>query len=31
MAMWALKKHKNYKKEFGTAYPKRKIMFPFLW
>ncbi|KAI0784549.1 3-oxo-5-alpha-steroid 4-dehydrogenase-domain-containing protein [Abortiporus biennis] len=29
--VWALKKHRNYKKEFGTAYPKgRKAIFPFI-
>ncbi|SJX63814.1 related to TSC13-Enoyl reductase involved in very long chain fatty acid elongation [Sporisorium reilianum f. sp. reilianum] len=30
MWFWAVKKHKNYKKEFGKEYPKRKAMFPFL-
>lgn len=31
MLDWALKKHKNYKKEFGDKYPKgRKSMFPFI-
>jgi hypothetical protein len=32
MAIWALKKHNAYKKEFGKAYPKdRKAMIPFLF
>ncbi|KAK4055854.1 3-oxo-5a-steroid 4- dehydrogenase [Microbotryomycetes sp. JL221] len=31
MYVWAVKKHRRYKKEFGTAYPKgRKAMFPFI-
>lgn len=31
MLDWALKKHKNYKREFGDKYPKgRKAMFPFI-
>ncbi|GJJ08708.1 hypothetical protein Clacol_002927 [Clathrus columnatus] len=31
MLTWALKKHRNYKHEFGKEYPKnRKAMFPFL-
>ncbi|KAI9057322.1 hypothetical protein FKP32DRAFT_1598411 [Trametes sanguinea] len=31
MAAWAIKKHKNYKKEFGKDYPaNRKAMFPFI-
>ncbi|KAF5341829.1 hypothetical protein D9611_001359 [Ephemerocybe angulata] len=31
MAAWALKKHKNYKKEFGKEYPRsRKAIFPFI-
>lgn len=31
MTLWALKKHKNYKKEFGKSYPKgRKAMIPFI-
>ncbi|KAF5327471.1 hypothetical protein D9619_004640 [Psilocybe cf. subviscida] len=31
MAVWAIKKHKNYKKEFGKEYPRgRKAMFPFI-
>lgn len=30
MWLWAVKKHKNYKKEFGKEYPKRKAMFPFI-
>ncbi|KAI0368621.1 hypothetical protein BV20DRAFT_968982 [Pilatotrama ljubarskyi] len=32
MAVWAIKKHKNYKKEFGKDYPaNRKAMFPFIF
>lgn len=31
MAVWAIKKHKNYKKEFGKDYPRRNIMIPFIW
>ncbi|EMD31292.1 hypothetical protein CERSUDRAFT_119845 [Gelatoporia subvermispora B] len=31
MAAWALKKHRNYKKEFGGQYPRgRKAMIPFI-
>lgn len=30
MYAWAVKKHRNYKKEFGKEYPRRKAMFPFL-
>ncbi|OJT03365.1 hypothetical protein TRAPUB_6034 [Trametes pubescens] len=31
MVVWAVKKHRNYKKEFGKAYPaNRKAMFPFI-
>jgi very-long-chain enoyl-CoA reductase len=31
MVLWALKKHENYKKEFGAAYPsERKAIIPFL-
>lgn len=31
MAIWAIKKHKNYKKEFGKEYPRgRKAMIPFI-
>jgi very-long-chain enoyl-CoA reductase len=31
MALWAIKKHKNYKKDFGKEYPRgRKAMFPFV-
>lgn len=31
MLEWAIKKHKNYKKEFGDKYPRgRKAMFPFI-
>lgn len=32
MIIWAIKKHKSYRKEFGSDYPRgRKIMFPFLY
>lgn len=30
MLIWAIKKHKNYKKEFGDKYPKRYVMVPFI-
>ena len=31
MTVWALKKHRIYKKEFGKEYPRgRKAMFPFI-
>ncbi|KAG6831516.1 hypothetical protein H0H92_009784 [Tricholoma furcatifolium] len=31
MVLWAIKKHKNYKKEFGKEYPRgRYAMFPFI-
>lgn len=31
MTLWALKKHKAYKREFGDKYPRnRKAMYPFL-
>ncbi|KAK0219803.1 3-oxo-5-alpha-steroid 4-dehydrogenase-domain-containing protein [Armillaria fumosa] len=31
MAIWALGKHRNYRKEFGKEYPRgRKAMFPFI-
>jgi very-long-chain enoyl-CoA reductase len=31
MAMWSIKKHKNYKKEFGKEYPRnRRAMIPFI-
>ncbi|KAJ3559337.1 hypothetical protein NP233_g11286 [Leucocoprinus birnbaumii] len=30
MTIWALKKHRNYKKEFGKEYPKRRALFPFI-
>jgi len=31
MAIWALDKHRRYRKEFGDKYPKnRKAMFPFI-
>ncbi|KAI5122519.1 hypothetical protein M0805_005247 [Coniferiporia weirii] len=31
MVLWAIKKHKGYKKEFGSEYPKgRKAMIPFI-
>ncbi|KAK7690947.1 hypothetical protein QCA50_006050 [Cerrena zonata] len=30
--VWAMKKHRNYKKEFGDKYPKsRKVIFPFIF
>jgi len=28
--VWALKKHRNYKKEFGKEYPRRKAIWPFI-
>nr|WHE05772.1 3-oxo-5-alpha-steroid 4-dehydrogenase-domain-containing protein [Flammulina filiformis] len=32
MAIWAAKKHRNYKKEFGKEYPRsRKAMVPFIF
>jgi len=33
MAVWAQKKHNQYKKEFGHAYTvlKRSVLFPFIW
>jgi len=32
MGLWAQKKHRNYKKEFGDKYPRsRKAMIPFLF
>ena len=31
MFLWALKKHRQYRKEFGAEYPRgRKAMFPFI-
>jgi hypothetical protein len=31
MGAWAVKKHKAYKKEFGSGYPRgRKAMIPFV-
>ncbi|KAL9714458.1 Very-long-chain enoyl-CoA reductase [Leucoagaricus gongylophorus] len=30
MSIWAIKKHRNYKKEFGKDYPKRQAIFPFV-
>ncbi|KAF5359573.1 hypothetical protein D9756_002998 [Leucocoprinus leucothites] len=30
MTVWAIKKHKNYKKEFGKDYPRRRAIFPFV-
>lgn len=31
MAMWSIKKHKNYRKEFGKEYPRsRRAMIPFI-
>ncbi|KAI0076184.1 hypothetical protein K474DRAFT_1663305 [Panus rudis PR-1116 ss-1] len=30
--MWAIKKHRNYRKEFGDKYPRsRKVIFPFIF
>ncbi|KAH8100796.1 3-oxo-5-alpha-steroid 4-dehydrogenase-domain-containing protein [Cristinia sonorae] len=29
--VWAIKKHRNYKKEFGKDYPRRKVIFPFIF
>jgi very-long-chain enoyl-CoA reductase len=31
MLIWASKKHRAYKKEFGTQYPKRAAMIPFIF
>jgi len=32
MGLWAKKKHRNYKKEFGSGYPRnRKAMIPFIF
>ncbi|QRV89872.1 3-oxo-5-alpha-steroid 4-dehydrogenase [Ceratobasidium sp. AG-Ba] len=32
MVIWAIKKHKAYRREFGTSYPRnRKILVPFLF
>ncbi|KAI3625483.1 hypothetical protein CBS9595_000844 [Malassezia furfur] len=32
MTIWAIKKHKAYRREFGNQYPKsRKIMYPFVF
>ncbi|EPQ29767.1 uncharacterized protein PFL1_02440 [Pseudozyma flocculosa PF-1] len=31
MAIWAVKKHKAYKREFGKDYPRRKVLVPFVW
>jgi len=31
IAIWSLKKHKTYIKEFGSSYPRRKVLFPFVW
>ncbi|KAI5813152.1 3-oxo-5-alpha-steroid 4-dehydrogenase-domain-containing protein [Pyronema omphalodes] len=31
MAVWAKKKERRYRKEFGSAYKKKSSMFPFLW
>jgi very-long-chain enoyl-CoA reductase len=31
MYVWAVKKHRRYRKEFGDKYPRgRKAMFPFI-
>lgn len=31
MGLWAVKKHRRYKKEFGTEYPRRKALIPFVF
>ena len=32
MTLWAQKRHRAYKKEFGAAYPKgRRMIFPFIY
>ncbi|KAI0703770.1 3-oxo-5-alpha-steroid 4-dehydrogenase-domain-containing protein [Cytidiella melzeri] len=31
MWMWAVKKHRNYRKEFGDRYPKRNVIIPFIY
>ncbi|KAG9001420.1 3-oxo-5a-steroid 4- dehydrogenase [Tulasnella sp. JGI-2019a] len=31
MIVWASKKHSNYRKEFGSRYPKRNVIFPFVY
>jgi len=32
MAIWAAKKHRNYKREFGKGYPAdRYVMIPFIF
>ncbi|KZS91979.1 hypothetical protein SISNIDRAFT_429652 [Sistotremastrum niveocremeum HHB9708] len=32
MALWAIKKHKSYKREFGDKYPRgRKVLVPFIF
>ncbi|PKI84959.1 Tsc13p [Malassezia vespertilionis] len=31
MTVWAIKKHKAYRSEFQGTYPKRKIMYPFVF
>jgi very-long-chain enoyl-CoA reductase len=31
MTAWAVKKHKQYKKEFGNTYPRRRVIFPFIF
>ena len=32
MGLWAIKKHKAYKREFGDKYPRgRKVMIPFIF
>jgi len=30
MWLWAVKKHRQYKKDFGAQYPRRKVMIPFI-
>ncbi|WFD34008.1 very-long-chain enoyl-CoA reductase [Malassezia cuniculi] len=32
MTVWAIKKHKAYRREFGSAYPaRRRVMYPFIF
>ena len=31
MFIWAMKKHRNYKKEFGSEYPRRSIIIPYIF
>jgi len=30
MVNWAIQKHRKYKKDFGSQYPKRNIIFPLI-